>query len=106
LEEVEELVVETYKEMHRKYFREKSFIQRGNLVEVRYEDFIDHPLRWLEYIYSELGLDGFEESVEVFKQYVVSQRDVKTRGYHVSEDFRQRLAGELAPIFHGLGYKS
>lgn len=52
----------------------KKLIPNGNLVEVRYEDFIQHPLEEIKRIYTELNLKGFKESEEEFRKYIRSRR--------------------------------
>ena len=56
---VEDSMMDLYSMMFRKYLKERSLIPEGNLVEVKYEDFIREPIKIIQRIYSELNLDGF-----------------------------------------------
>ena len=49
-------MIELYIKMFKKYFKEKEIVSVGNLVEVRYEDFVSNPLEEAERIYSALDL--------------------------------------------------
>ena len=44
-DEIEELILNLYAEIYNSYFIEKKLIPAGNLVEIKYEDFIENPIR-------------------------------------------------------------
>ncbi len=101
---VEELMLQLYVEIYRKYFEERVLIPAGNLVEVRYEDFIRDPLEEVRRVYTVLGLDGFEEAEDAFKSYIDSQRNVRLHEYRVSDDVREKLSSKWGFIIKEFGY--
>ena len=59
---IERHMMDLYAQMYKKYFKERSLIPKGNLVEIKYEDFIQKPLENVEKIYTTLGLEDFIDS--------------------------------------------
>ena len=90
-EEMEDCILEFYPRMLKKFFEEKKLIPKGNLAEVRYEDFIKNPLEELERIYDELSLPGFQESKEVFKKYIQSQSNYEPSTYVIDENVKEKV---------------
>jgi hypothetical protein len=91
IEEIEKQVLYVYKQMYMKYLKERNDVPKGNLVEVRYEDFIQQPLKELKNIYTKLQLDGFNKSEKTFKEYIASQTNVKIQKYIIDESIKQRI---------------
>lgn len=44
------------------YEQQKQLIPEGNLLEIRFEDFVAHPLQQAEAIYERLNLPGWEQA--------------------------------------------
>ena len=89
--EVEASMMSLYARMFRKYLKERVLIPKGNLVELRYEDFIANPLGMLESIYQSLGLSGFPQAKPQFLQYIDSQKDVVGGSYAIDESVITRV---------------
>jgi hypothetical protein len=52
--------------------RDKKLIPAGRLAEVRYEELVKAPLAEVRRVYTELGLDGFEDAEPAMREYVAS----------------------------------
>jgi hypothetical protein len=87
----EKSMVDIYIRMFEKYFNEKDLIKKGNLVELRYEDFILDPLNQMERTYSVLNLDGFNKNKELFIKYINSQSVIKTQKYEIDEVTKNKI---------------
>ena len=61
------------------YFKDKENIPQGNLIEIRYEDFVARPIDTLKEVYDALGLEGFEEAKKNFESYIESLGDYQTK---------------------------
>jgi hypothetical protein len=90
-ETFERAMVYIYTNMFKKYFEERKLIQDGNLVEIKYEDFIKNPLREMEIIYKEIGLSGFGNSKIKFIKYIDSQSKIKTFKYSIDKQFKKKI---------------
>ena len=91
----EHSMVNLYRRMFKQYFAEKTLIPKGNLVEIRYEDFIDDPIPQMEKIYKELNLGQFERNKLIFEKYIESQRKVRKAVYTIDEPLKQHIYHEL-----------
>jgi hypothetical protein len=59
-EELNELVLHCYEKMMSKYIENRHLIPANNLIEVGYDELIDHPIDELERIYNQLSLGEFQ----------------------------------------------
>ncbi len=106
IEEVEKMMMDLYEQTYRKYFKEKKYIPKENLVELSYEDFIQQPLKELKKIYTELHLDSFDKVVKAFSEYISSQTNVKTTRYEFNGEIREKIYKKWDFAFKELGYDS
>ncbi len=91
----EKSMVNMYRRMFKQYFAEQKLIPKGNLVEIRYEKFIENPVKQMEIIYRGLRIDGFDKSKAIFEKYVASQRKVKKAVYSIDNDLKNHIYKEL-----------
>ena len=106
LGEVEEMMMDLYAEMHKKYLVERDFVPDGNLFELKYEDFVKQPLREVKSMYRELGLKGFKKSEQSFIEFIESQVNVRTREYVVDEELREKINKRWGSAIKAFGYES
>ncbi|HEC92641.1 MAG TPA: sulfotransferase [Candidatus Atribacteria bacterium] len=104
-EEVEELMMKLYVEMHQRYFLDRQLIPDGSLVEIRYEDFIDNPLGEVRKIYEGLNLKNFSANEGVFRRYIAAQREIKTHRYKLTEEVRSKVSSRWGFVFKEFGYE-
>lgn len=88
---LEAYVFEFYEKMMRRYLEEKDLIPAGNLVEVRYEDFVKAPMAGLEEIYERLALPGFEEARPHFEAYAASQSGYRKNTYSLPAETIEQI---------------
>jgi hypothetical protein len=78
---IEELIVENNAQILHKYLSERELIPRGNLVEIGFRDLETEPLKTLESIYTQLGLDGYQAAMPAFEAYLNSVKAYKKNRY-------------------------
>jgi len=105
MSEIEKHMMELYASMFKKYLREKDCIPNGNLVEVKYEEFIQQPLSQLKRIYTELKMKGFQESKEAFEKYIFSQKNFKMSKYDIKENTKEKIYNKWKFAFDAFGYE-
>lgn len=88
---VEESMMNLYAKMYRKYLKERSLIPEGNLVEIKYEEFIHEPIQTLQYIYSELKLEGFSAIKTTFESYIKNQISFNSESYTISAEVQAKI---------------
>jgi hypothetical protein len=102
---VEQQVLQVYKQMYEKYLNERGSIPQKNLIEVRYEDFIQKPLEHVKDIYSRLELEGFQASEKKFREYIASQEQIKKQQYSLDEHLKERIYSEWKFAFEAFQYE-
>ena len=90
--------------MYKKYLSERSLVAGGNLVEVKYEDFVHDPLPELERIYRELGFSDYASFEKRFHAYMLAQSEIHPRKYTVSKEVRKKVVSHWQFAFDAFGY--
>ena len=103
---VEQKMMNLYIEMYKKYFNERELIPKGNLVEIRYEDFISDPFSETKKIYESLSLEGFSYAERAIKDYILTQSEIKTANYKINDNIRNKVYSSWAFVFDNLKYDS
>ncbi|MFO7611504.1 MAG: sulfotransferase [Clostridia bacterium] len=104
-EELETTQLEVYEALYRKFFEEKHLIPQGNLVEIKYEEFITDPLKGLEDIYKALDIDSFDASKKDFEAYIESERSYEPNKYNPDSRKLKNIRDRLGFAFNELGYR-
>jgi hypothetical protein len=105
MQSLEGHMLDLYAQMYKKYFEERSLIPKGNLVEIKYEDFIQNPLKNVKKIYTTLGLKNFEASKKFFSEYVTSQKYFKASNYNVEPAVKDKIDKKWKFIVDEFGYE-
>jgi len=98
-------MLDLYTQMYKKYFEERSLIPEGNLVEIKYEDFIQNPLKNVKKIYSTLGLKNFDASKKFFSEYATSQKYFKANTYNLDPVIKDKIDNKWKFVFDEFGYE-
>jgi hypothetical protein len=85
-EMIEREVLSLYRGHMEAYERTKSLVPEGNLIEVRYEDFIEEPMPFMERIYEQFQLDGWEQARAEFQRHFDKQRSYETNRFEISDE--------------------
>jgi len=101
---VGDVVLDIYEKLYTQYLTEKQSIPEHNLIEMKYEDFTQDPMRHLERIYADLGIEGWDEQKENLQNYVDAQKGYKTNGYKIDIISKRRLNKRLFFLFKKFGY--
>jgi hypothetical protein len=104
IEDVEKSMMYLYVRMIQKYLNERNNIPSGNLIEVRYEDFITNPLQKIQDIYTKLQLDGFAKVKPAFQAYLASQKTTKIDQYSLNETVRSKVEKTWGFALREFGY--
>jgi len=73
--ELDRNILDFYRQMMQRFFKEKHLIPKGHLTEVRYEDLEKEPIGELERIYAELSLPGWETARPRIEAYLATLDD-------------------------------
>lgn len=72
---VEQFAVAVHERMIEKYEQDKLNIPSGNLIEIKYADFVSNPVEQMERIYRQFNLNGFEKASIKFQNYFDEQKN-------------------------------
>ncbi|MEQ9422834.1 MAG: sulfotransferase [Cyclobacteriaceae bacterium] len=96
--EIIELIVETYEKILNDYLAQKQLIASARIIELRFEEFEEHPLVHLKEIYEKFEFKNWEEAEPFFNSYKRSKRSYKKKsGYKITK-------GELDCILDRWGF--
>ncbi len=80
-DQIEKNIIEVYKKLYHTYENDKKLIPKGNLVELKFEDFETDAYAMTEAIYEMLNLEGFSEAAPKFKAYINEKKGHKKNNY-------------------------
>lgn len=84
-EELEQNIISIYSQLYHKYESDKFLIPKGNLIEVRFEDFEADALGKTKEIYETLNLPGFEDAEKAIRNYVGEKKGYRKNKYKYDE---------------------
>ena len=89
--DVDSLILDSYPRMMNAVLEDTRTLPEDQFVELRFEDFEQHPLEEAERIYRTLGLPGFEDDRPAFEAYLSSTRGYRKNSYRFPPDDLQRV---------------
>ncbi len=104
LQEINTCILENYAEMYACFNEQKSLIPEGNLVEVKYEDFLKTPMEHMETIYRDLGLQGFEDARAPMREYADRQAAYRPNSHILGRKIVSAVNQYWGHIVDQLGY--
>jgi omega-hydroxy-beta-dihydromenaquinone-9 sulfotransferase len=104
-EQIEDMVFDLYARLMHAYFEQKSLIPSGRLVEISFELFEKAPLNYAEKIYQQLGIEGWQQALPYFEQYLEDLGGYKKSVYRISQKELDRIMTEWSFAFSELGYQ-
>ena len=102
---LDKFIIDFYKELYKRYLREKESVDENNLVEIRYEDFVKSPVKTLKEVYDKLGLGWFEDAKPYFERFLSKYKDYKPHRYEIDEETRRKIGKEWDFAFKAFGYE-
>jgi len=103
-QELEHSIINIYKHLYKKYFIEKDMIPKGNLIEIKYENFVKNPLRTVKNIYSDLKIDGFNNAKPAFEKYIKKHEKYEPANHNPNEKIKEKIYREWGFAFKKFGY--
>ena len=103
--QAEEVVLDIYEKLYEEFLKSKKNIPSENLIEVKYEDFVDDAKTYIEQIYSSLQIEGFDETKQNMFDYIDSQKSYKTNNYQISKRNIRLINRRMKFFFDKYGYE-
>ena len=90
--EIEDNIILFYREVMSKFFEEQKLIPKSNLIEIKYEDFVDNSIDILEQIYKQLNLPDFNWKKADFARYAADKNKYQSNQYCLSKEDKDKVA--------------
>ena len=103
-ETLKKLIIYNYKEIYRDYYKFKSLIPKGNLIELKFEDFRKNPSIYLKDIYKIIGIELKKEDLNELSIYLNNQKKHKMNTYTIDKKTLKKLYKELEFSFKKMNY--
>jgi hypothetical protein len=101
---VVEKVIENFKKLMGDFIETKSLIPEGNLYEVKFEEFDQDNLAFLEDIYKKLDLASWDLAEPHFQEYIQAQKSYRKNTYKITRSELDLLLKEWGFAMKELNY--
>jgi hypothetical protein len=85
-QQVDNIILELYKRIITDYENTKHLIPKGNLVELKYEDFETNPVNGMKHVYETINLNNHETALPYFEKYAALQKKFHKHQYKISKE--------------------
>lgn len=104
--ELEEKVFADFRTIHTRYEEGKKLIPAGNLVEVRYEEFVKDLVGGTKGIYDGLSLGGWDEAKPLVEAFAAGQKSYETNKWTLTDEQKAKITAEWGDIITQQGYSA
>ncbi|MGI9598285.1 MAG: sulfotransferase family protein [Acidimicrobiales bacterium] len=105
-EEIERNVITMYRRVIERYLADAQLVPNGQLIEVGYQELVDHPIDTLRRIYDGVGIDGFDDARPAIEDYLESISGYRTNSFEPLSARRVELINREWKIgFDAFGYQ-
>ena len=102
---IDEMIYENFKRMMQDYDLQKCLIPKGNLMELKFEDFEKNPVEQCRNIYTELLNEDFLVTKEYFERFILNQKGYSKNSYQISSKLVNRINDEWGVYMKQWGYE-
>jgi hypothetical protein len=102
--DVNAIILDTYAKMMQRYLLEKDAIPKGQLIEIKYEDYIQRPIESMRKIYETLQLENFDYCEDKMKGFAGVQKNFVRLKHELPEEERKVVSEKLGPFIKHWDY--
>ncbi len=102
---MEDLVIETFRNMYLAYFHEMRDCGSDNLYEICFENFEKNPLPVMEDLYQTLDLGGYEHAKDAISKYWYDRTGYQKNEFEYSKQLIRKVNEQLGFYFEHYGYQ-
>ncbi len=103
-EKLDNAIIKIYKKLYLKYIEEKNLIPTENLIEIKYEEFINDPLKTVEGIYKQFKINSFNNAKPMFENYIKKHENYKKNHHNIDEKIKEKIYNEWEFAFKKFNY--
>jgi len=101
-----ENICDLYTKMLYRYEFDRGQIDPQNLIELKYEDFVTDPIRYIEQIYDQFKLTGFTDNKTIFSEHIHNKKNHTSSNYKIDPGIKQFINENLAGYLAESGYNA
>ena len=83
--DLDEIVLTCYELLMKKYLLDVPHFESSNLIEIRYEDLIENPVKEIEMIYEKFQIPDSEKALKQISQYVGTIQDYQRNTHTITQ---------------------
>lgn len=102
--EFDKSIIEVYKEVYKKYEEDKYLIPKGNLIEMKFEDFEQDASLMTQRIYTELSLGNYDIAKIEIERYLNTKKGYKKNAYKYAPEVIETVEREWKFAIEQWGY--
>jgi hypothetical protein len=101
---IQDKVLSEFRVIYERFFEMRDRIPPGNLVEVRYEDFVTDLVGGMQRIYDQLSLGGFDSAQPRVQDYANRTRNYEPNKHRLTTEQLHRIDAHWGDLIAKLGY--
>jgi hypothetical protein len=102
--DVNSIILDTYARITNRYLQERDLVPAGQLVEIPYEDLIQHPMESMRKIYEAIHLDDFGYCENKMRSFVEGQKSFVRLKHEIPPGEKDLVTGKLEPFLRHWNY--
>jgi len=104
-EKIRNDILKIFNTIQEEYESSKMALQENELIEIRYNDLINNPLKMLENIYNRLEIRGFEKISEKAQKYIDEQKIYEINKHELEKRIIEDVNNNWAEYREKYGFK-
>lgn len=103
-EHLDEYIYECFRRMYGGFEDQRSRLDPGTVIDLRYEDLVQDPVARVQELYERLDLGDFEPVRAKLTEFVAGKQDYKTNQHQLPDDLKADLRQRWRGYFERYGY--
>ena len=103
--QMEDEIIRTYKKLMDSYLQQRKLLPENQLVELRFNQFVEHPIEELSKVYDALNIKGFDSAENEIRRFLNKKASGRSSSYHYEDRIVDRINSEWGFAFRELGYE-
>ena len=100
------IIINSYSKIMGRYFEDKSLIPSGQLIELRYETFIENPIECMKDIYEKIDVVDFNFCETAMRAYAFKQKNYSMLKHHLAMEEKNKVAKEWKEVIEYYEYQN
>lgn len=104
-EQIRSLIIRNYQKFMNDYLATRNLVKPENLIEIRFEDFDQHNMDYINKIYTQFGLESWDTALPLLRDYVSNMESYKKNRHRIRRDELDLIMKEWDFAMKAFGYQ-